>query len=403
MTALRLLATMTLLSVSQVTPAFAQMDTPVRIGQGIDPPRKTLHVAPVYPAVAQAAGVAGVVILEATIDREGRVANARVLRSIPLLDQAAVDAVRQWQFSPTLLNGAPVAVIMTVTVNFTLTQKSPSSPSSAPMITSPYSGGTLQVPQSPIAKPTMPQLPMQTTRPGAVATGDVDFMKTYKETIGTLQQEAATDPELRQLLANLQRMLEANGLSASLPSPPAAPVPSGARAPAAPCASPSYSVSGLRWERFPIRVYIEQVDLTRRGYSDQRRAEITRLIMQGLGSWSQATGGRVGNVTLVPDFADANLNVVFRNGTGNTIHDAVQSGTIRHATILWDVDRWEAFSDKDHRIVNGLAHEMGHVLGIAAHPTTPNTLMVDGPEQLTFEGPQPADVAAILAKYGICK
>jgi len=64
--------------------------------------------------------VQGVVILEAVIDTNGDVADARILRSIPMLDQAAVDAVRQWRFTPTLLNGVPVQVIMTVTVNFTL-------------------------------------------------------------------------------------------------------------------------------------------------------------------------------------------------------------------------------------------------------------------------------------------
>ena len=64
--------------------------------------------------------MSGVVILEAVIGVDGRVADAKVLRSIPLLDQAAVDAVRQWVYTPTLLNGVPVPVIMTVTVNFTL-------------------------------------------------------------------------------------------------------------------------------------------------------------------------------------------------------------------------------------------------------------------------------------------
>jgi protein TonB len=64
--------------------------------------------------------VQGVVIIEATIDTEGRVRNAFVLRSIPLLDQAALDAVRQWEFEPVQLNGVPKPVIMTVTVNFTL-------------------------------------------------------------------------------------------------------------------------------------------------------------------------------------------------------------------------------------------------------------------------------------------
>jgi len=61
-----------------------------------------------------------VVIIEATIGTDGKVKDAKVLRTIPLLDQAALDAVRQWEFTPTLLNGVPVPVIMTVTVNFTL-------------------------------------------------------------------------------------------------------------------------------------------------------------------------------------------------------------------------------------------------------------------------------------------
>jgi periplasmic protein TonB len=61
-----------------------------------------------------------VVIIEATIDPSGHVSDTRVLKSIPLLDQAAVDAVRQWEFTPTNLNGVPVPVVMTVTVNFSL-------------------------------------------------------------------------------------------------------------------------------------------------------------------------------------------------------------------------------------------------------------------------------------------
>ena len=76
--------------------------------------------SPVYPPIAQSARVQGVVIIEATIGPDGGVQNARVLRSIPLLDQAALDAVKQWVFTPTLLNGVPVPVIMTVTVQFTL-------------------------------------------------------------------------------------------------------------------------------------------------------------------------------------------------------------------------------------------------------------------------------------------
>jgi TonB family protein len=93
---------------------------PVRVGGNIRPPTKIKNVNPVYPSIAQSARVQGVVIVEATIGPDGKVSDARVLRSIPLLDQAALDAVRQWVFTPTLLNGVPVPVIMTVTVNFTL-------------------------------------------------------------------------------------------------------------------------------------------------------------------------------------------------------------------------------------------------------------------------------------------
>ena len=60
------------------------------------------------------------VIIEATIGIDGRVTNARLLRSVPLLDQAALEAVRQWTYTPTTLNGVPVPVLMTVTVRFQL-------------------------------------------------------------------------------------------------------------------------------------------------------------------------------------------------------------------------------------------------------------------------------------------
>ena len=93
---------------------------PVRVGGNIKAPTKTKMVNPVYPPIAQSARVQGVVIIEATIGPNGRVQQAKVLRSIPLLDQAALEAVKQWEFTPTLLNGVPVPVIMTVTVQFTL-------------------------------------------------------------------------------------------------------------------------------------------------------------------------------------------------------------------------------------------------------------------------------------------
>jgi protein TonB len=94
--------------------------TPVRITTELRPPAKIKDVLPIYPELAMRAHVAGSVVLEATINAEGRVVDVRVLRSIPLLDKAAVDAVRQWEFTPTRLNGVAVPVIMTVTVNFTL-------------------------------------------------------------------------------------------------------------------------------------------------------------------------------------------------------------------------------------------------------------------------------------------
>ena len=93
---------------------------PVRPGGDVKPPRKIVDVAPVYPELARTARVSGIVILEATIDEEGNVRDARVLRSIPLLDRAAVDAVRQWRFTPTTLNGQVIPIVMTVTVNFRL-------------------------------------------------------------------------------------------------------------------------------------------------------------------------------------------------------------------------------------------------------------------------------------------
>jgi TonB family protein len=98
---------------------------PVRVGGNVRPPTKTKHVDPEYPPIAKSARVQGVVIMEVVIDEQGRVAEARILRSIPLLDQAALDAVRQWEFTPTLLNGSPVPIVLTTTVQFVLPEPSP--------------------------------------------------------------------------------------------------------------------------------------------------------------------------------------------------------------------------------------------------------------------------------------
>ncbi len=92
----------------------------VRISTGMQAPQKIVDVKPVYPALAKAAHVEGIVILDAVLGTDGRVDQVRVLRSVALLDQAAIDAVRQWRYTPTRLNGEPVRVLMTITMNFKL-------------------------------------------------------------------------------------------------------------------------------------------------------------------------------------------------------------------------------------------------------------------------------------------
>jgi periplasmic protein TonB len=91
---------------------------PIPVGGAIQRPAKVHHVAPVYPAIALQARVEGLVIISATIGVDGSVTDATVLSAKPLLAEAAVEAVRQWRFTPTRLNGEPVPVMMTVTVAF---------------------------------------------------------------------------------------------------------------------------------------------------------------------------------------------------------------------------------------------------------------------------------------------
>ena len=93
--------------------------TPVPVGQ-ITPPRKTHDVQPIYPQEAQRQRIQGLVIIDATISRTGCVSDARVTRSIPYLDIAALTAVSEWTFEPTRIDGTPVPTLMTVTVNFEL-------------------------------------------------------------------------------------------------------------------------------------------------------------------------------------------------------------------------------------------------------------------------------------------
>lgn len=92
-----------------------------RVGfQGIREPKKIVNVVPEYPEIARLSRKEGTVILEAVLDVTGRVQSVRVLKSETLLDDAAIRAVKQWRYTPTELNGVPVQVLMTITVNFTL-------------------------------------------------------------------------------------------------------------------------------------------------------------------------------------------------------------------------------------------------------------------------------------------
>jgi protein TonB len=95
---------------------------PVRIGGQIKEPMLVRRVDPVYHPLAQRANVRGTVILEAVVDPQGRVTDVKVLRSAHrLLDDAAIEAVRQWQYAPLILNGIPERFVLTVVLTFNLT------------------------------------------------------------------------------------------------------------------------------------------------------------------------------------------------------------------------------------------------------------------------------------------
>src|SRR5206468_7699411 len=92
---------------------------PIRVSAGAQQAVLIHQVIPLYPPIAKITHTQGIVILEAVITKEGAVDSLRVIDGHPLLIQAAMDAVRQWRYRPTLLNGEPVEVITTITVTFT--------------------------------------------------------------------------------------------------------------------------------------------------------------------------------------------------------------------------------------------------------------------------------------------
>jgi TonB family protein len=113
-------------------PAPVPPVAPLRVGGNIPPPTKIKDVKPVYPPEAQQERVQGVVAIEATIDPAGHVSSAIVRRSVPQLDAAAVAAVRQWEFTPTVVNGRAIPVVMTVTVSFNMSAPVTPPPAPAP-------------------------------------------------------------------------------------------------------------------------------------------------------------------------------------------------------------------------------------------------------------------------------
>jgi protein TonB len=92
----------------------------IRVTSTLGSPQKVKDVRPVYPQLARLAKASGTVIVEITVGADGKVVAARVLRSIALLDQAALDAVRQWEYVPTLVDGVPTPIVMSAAVDFVL-------------------------------------------------------------------------------------------------------------------------------------------------------------------------------------------------------------------------------------------------------------------------------------------
>jgi TonB family protein len=109
--------------IQEAVPYVIPAEGPVRAIGEIKPPRLIKQVDPFYPEIARQARVEGIVILEAETDMYGRVRNTKILRSIPLLDKAAIDSVKQWIYEPFVIDGKPRGVIFTVTVRFTLDGK----------------------------------------------------------------------------------------------------------------------------------------------------------------------------------------------------------------------------------------------------------------------------------------
>jgi TonB family protein len=96
-------------------------EPPLQAGsEGVPVPKRTKTVPPTYPPEAQAAGIRGIVILELVVDPQGKVESVNVIRSVAGLDDAAIDAAKQWEYEITKVNGKPVSVRLTVPITFAM-------------------------------------------------------------------------------------------------------------------------------------------------------------------------------------------------------------------------------------------------------------------------------------------
>jgi periplasmic protein TonB len=102
------------------TPQGGSNPPTVHVGGDIKPPVKVKGAAPTYPPLARQGHVEGVVIIEVTIGTDGKVKDTKVIRTVKMLEDSAVSAVRTWEYKPTIVNGQAVQVVTTVPINFTL-------------------------------------------------------------------------------------------------------------------------------------------------------------------------------------------------------------------------------------------------------------------------------------------
>jgi protein TonB len=109
-----------LYGIPEAPPPFAP-DGAIPVGGDVTPPVKISGPTPQYTEIARRAGIEGLVIVQAIVDRNGNVTNVKIIKPLPMgLDESAADAVSQWKFEPATLNGKPVDVYYNLTVNFRL-------------------------------------------------------------------------------------------------------------------------------------------------------------------------------------------------------------------------------------------------------------------------------------------